>query len=200
MSSRGQQETSKLRQNMEEQLDRLVQQLSDLDECKDEMDKEEYEETRDETLEQLKEFKGSLDKMLEGNMSLVDQLGGIQLAIQAAISKAFQTPEVIRLFAKKQPGQLRQRLADVSHALYQTSNHQKNIMNWKNGKRRCYTADGGILTALKKLGDKLTMEEEAFMAANSSSSLKQFEQVSGELASGDKLLAVAGSQVQAASK
>lgn len=43
------------------------------------MDKEEYEETRDETLEQLKEFKGSLDKMLEGNMSLVDQLGGIQL-------------------------------------------------------------------------------------------------------------------------
>lgn len=38
-----------------------------------------------------------------------------------------------------------------------------------------------ILTALKKLGDKLTVEEEAFMAANSSSSLKQFEQVSGEL-------------------
>lgn len=34
-------------------------------------------------------------------------------AIQAAISKAFKTPEVIRMFAKKQPGQLRQRLAEV---------------------------------------------------------------------------------------
>ena len=34
-------------------------------------------------------------------------------AIQAAISEAFKTPEVIRMFAKKQPGQLRQRLADV---------------------------------------------------------------------------------------
>ena len=34
-------------------------------------------------------------------------------AIQAAISEAFKTPEVIRLFAKKQPGQLRQRLSDV---------------------------------------------------------------------------------------
>lgn len=34
-------------------------------------------------------------------------------AIQAAISDAFKTPEVIRLFAKKQPGQLRQRLIDV---------------------------------------------------------------------------------------
>lgn len=39
-------------------------------------------------------------------------------AIQAAISEAFKTPEVIRLFAKKQPGQLRQRLAEVQE------NHQ----------------------------------------------------------------------------
>ena len=36
-----------------------------------------------------------------------------QQAIQAAISETFKTPEVIRLFAKKQPGQLRQRLAEV---------------------------------------------------------------------------------------
>lgn len=35
-------------------------------------------------------------------------------AIQAAISQAFKTPEVIRLFAKKQPGQLRTRLGEVS--------------------------------------------------------------------------------------
>jgi len=34
-------------------------------------------------------------------------------AIQAAVSEAFRTPEVIRLFAKKQPGQLRERLAQV---------------------------------------------------------------------------------------
>lgn len=34
-------------------------------------------------------------------------------AIQAAISQAFKTPEVIRLFARKQPGQLRTRLAEV---------------------------------------------------------------------------------------
>lgn len=34
-------------------------------------------------------------------------------AIQAAISDAFKTPEVIRMFAKKQPGQLRQKLSEV---------------------------------------------------------------------------------------
>ncbi|CAI8031333.1 Protein LZIC, partial [Geodia barretti] len=37
----------------------------------------------------------------------------LQKAIQAAISDAFKTPEVIRLFAKKQPGQLRQRFSDL---------------------------------------------------------------------------------------
>lgn len=34
MASRGQSETTKLRQNLEEQLDRLMQQLSDLEECR----------------------------------------------------------------------------------------------------------------------------------------------------------------------
>jgi hypothetical protein len=34
-------------------------------------------------------------------------------AIQAAVSNAFQTPEVIRLFAKREPGQLRTRLSDL---------------------------------------------------------------------------------------
>ena len=38
-----------------------------------------------------------------------------------------------------------------------------------------------ILTALKKLGDKLNPEEEAFLQSNSSSSLKEFEQVSSDL-------------------
>lgn len=46
---------------------------------REDMEEDEYEETKNETLEQLKEFKTSLDKMLEGNMSLVDQLGGMQL-------------------------------------------------------------------------------------------------------------------------
>lgn len=77
------------------------------------LEAEEYEETKSETLEQLKEFNESLVKMKGGNMTLVNELNRMQLAIQAAISEAFKTPEVIRMFAKKQPGQLRQRLAEV---------------------------------------------------------------------------------------
>ncbi|XP_069802651.1 protein LZIC isoform X1 [Dendropsophus ebraccatus] len=186
MASRGKSETSKLRQNLEEQLDRLMQQLQDLEECREELDADEYEETKKETLEQLSEFNDSLQKIIAGNMTLVDELGGMQLAIQAAISQAFKTPEVIRMFAKKQPGQLRTRLAEMD----------RDLMVGKLA-RDVYTQQKGeILTALRKLGEKLTAEDEAFLSENAGAALSQFQKVSEGLGSGDKVLALASIEVE----
>ncbi|XP_014773060.1 protein LZIC [Octopus bimaculoides] len=167
MASRGQQETTRLKQNMESQMERLVQQLIDLEECKDELEPEEYQETKDETLDQLKEFKHSLDKLLQGNLSLVDELNGMQLAIQAAISNAFKTPEVIRLFAKKQPDQLRQKLSEI----------QRDTKIGKIPADQAKQQTVEILTALKNLGEELTSDESSYLLSNSSASMKQFEEV-----------------------
>ena len=41
-----------------------------------------------------------------------------------------------------------------------------------------------ILTALKKLGEELTPEEEMYLQSNSSASLKEFEQVTSSLGKG----------------
>ena len=79
MGSRGQEETKKLRENLESQLERLIQQLADIEEVKNEMDQSEYNDIKEETLEQLKEFNERLSKMISGNMTLVDQLGLMQL-------------------------------------------------------------------------------------------------------------------------
>ena len=43
------------------------------------MEEEDYEETKAETVEQLKEFSESLSKMDTGNMTLVDDLGRMKL-------------------------------------------------------------------------------------------------------------------------
>ena len=43
------------------------------------MEADEYEESRTETIEQLREFGESLEKMKEGDLSLVDHLNGLQL-------------------------------------------------------------------------------------------------------------------------
>ena len=47
--------------------------------------------------------------MASGNMTLVDSIGKVQLAIQAAVRNAFKTPEVIKMFAKADSDGLRVR-------------------------------------------------------------------------------------------
>ena len=54
---------------------------------RDELDPEEYEETKQETLDQLKEFNASLTKMKGGDMTLVDELNRMQL-VKRVVSQA----------------------------------------------------------------------------------------------------------------
>ncbi|KAJ9596734.1 hypothetical protein L9F63_012240 [Diploptera punctata] len=191
MTSRGQAETDKLRQNLEGQLDRLVQQLADLEECRSDLEPNEYAETKEETMEQLREFNESLSKMISGDMTLVDQLGAMQLATQAAISAAFHTPAVIRMFARREPELLRQRLAEVDRderlgrLSVQASTREK----------------VEILSALRQLGERLTPPELQFLEQQTATNFKdigrQFVRVSDSSEAGEKALAMAGSEVRA---
>ncbi|XP_059547302.1 protein LZIC isoform X3 [Myotis daubentonii] len=157
MASRGKTETSKLKQNLEEQLDRLMQQLQDLEECREELDADEYEETKKETLEQLSEFNDSLKKIMSGNMTLVDELSGMQLMDRDLM------------------------VGKLERDLYTQQKVE-------------------ILTALRKLGEKLTADDEAFLSANAGAILSQFEKVSTDLGSGDKVLALASFEVEKTKK
>jgi hypothetical protein len=92
-------------------------------------------------------------------MTLVDEFGAAQLAIQAAVSEAFHTPEVIRLFAQKQPTELRQRL-----------HHVLRDMKLRHSSGAGLLADlqreaGEILIALKRLNVPFTEQEEQLLAA-----------------------------------
>jgi len=104
-------------------------------------------------------------------MTLVDEFGGMQLAIQAAVSEAFKTPEVIKMFAKKDHNSLRQHLINLQTGV-------------KLGKvtKEAYTSQAvEILTALKKLGEKLTDDEEAFLQENKSKTMAEFESVDNDM-------------------
>ena len=72
-------ESARLRANAEEQVTRLLTQLSDLEELRDELDDDEYEETRADTLTQLEEFKASLARMAAGDVTLVNELESIRV-------------------------------------------------------------------------------------------------------------------------
>jgi len=69
-----------LRNNLHSQLDRLLDQLADLDQIKGDMDASEYNEARQDTVDQLEDFSKSLEKMKsgEGGLSLLDDVQRIQ--------------------------------------------------------------------------------------------------------------------------
>ncbi|XP_044743621.1 protein LZIC-like [Chrysoperla carnea] len=149
MTSSGKLETEKLKENLENQLDRLVQQLNDLESCKDELDSSEYEEVKQSTIEQLKEFQESLPRIAKGDVSLVSSVAAIQMATQAAISKAFKTPEVLKLFGKREPQQLRERLSTID----------ENIKLNKTTKEFTINEKIQILNTLRQMGEKLSPAE-----------------------------------------
>ncbi|XP_018568902.1 protein LZIC-like [Anoplophora glabripennis] len=153
MSSYGKAETEKLKQNLESQLDRLVEQLQDLENCRNELEPDEYEETKEETMEQLKELNDSLSKLVNGDISLISALGAVQLATQAAISQAFKTPEVIRLFGRREPNQLRERLSTIEQDV------KLNKLSTEARDRQ----KAEILTALRQLNQQLSREELQFL-------------------------------------
>jgi hypothetical protein len=138
----------------------------------------------------MEEFEASLARLMAGDVTLVDQLGNTRLAIQAAISKAFRTPEVIKMFAKKDSGQLRGRLNAIN-------------MNLKLGRitrEQCTMQAVEVLLALKKLGEKLSLEEQNFLDQNRSAVMAEFDQVSSELGTGakSKILSSAATQIKRA--
>ncbi|XP_026463364.1 protein LZIC-like [Ctenocephalides felis] len=170
MTSHGKAETQKLIENLENQLERLVNQLQDLEECREEMDNSEYLETKQDTMEQMRELNESLERLSSGNLSLISTFSAMRLALCAAISEAFKTPEVIRMFGKRQPQQLRERLEQVEEKfrLNKISNEQKN------------REKAEILLALQQLQDNLTAEELKFLDEQNSVKISFMEELPNE--------------------
>lgn len=127
-------------------------QLQDIEEMKDEMDADEYTTSKQETIDQLKEFEQSLTKMTQGNISLVDHIGSVQLAIQAAIRNV-TSPEILNMFLKKENGSLRRRLADLDQDL------KLGRMTLDDHNSQA----GEILKLLEKLGEPLSLGEKELL-------------------------------------
>jgi hypothetical protein len=213
MSSHGQKETESLKNNIQDQLSRLLMQLQcvptgrlargrrdastenkapaqrrrarprtptsppsplpppspsarrDLEELRHELEDEEYEETRKDTLEQMEEFDVQLRKLMEGDMTLVSDLGQVKLALRAAISNAFQTPDVIRSFARREPAALRERLKQLSQ--------DARLGRVAEASYKAMAVE--VVVALQRLGEELSADERGILDGASADVRKRFE-------------------------
>jgi len=158
MVSRGEAETQVLKQNVEDQLQRLITQLRDLEENKEDLEEEEYNFMKQDTILQMQEFEKQLDKWKSGDISLIDEINRIQIAIRQAVSESFKTPDVIQMFASKQPQQLRSRLEELERDRHLNKINQQDFEAKKLE----------VLVALSKLEEPLSEEEQEFLVCFSS--------------------------------
>jgi hypothetical protein len=159
-----------LRANARDQIARLLTQLADLEDAREEFDDDEYEETKAETLAQLDSFKTSLARMTTGDVTLTNELETIKSATLAAISAAFKTPEILKLFALKQPEALRERLRAC----------ERDVLLGKMSDAKGKIERVEILTALKKLQAPLEESELTFLREHMTAGLAEFVAVAGD--------------------
>ena len=153
-----------LKNQAKQQLERLVSQLADLEDSKDEFLVEEYEEMRQDTLEQLQEFESSLQKLNCGEVTL-------EFTTKAILNETFKTPEIIKMFLSKKSDGLRQKLTELER-------------DWRIGKIAESLFEEQkieILGALLKLSmDHLTSEEKSFLAAKANQSMKKLMSIDSD--------------------
>ena len=127
---------------------------------------------------QLEEFRESLLKLNSGDLGLLDSMAAMQLTIQAAVSEAFRTPEILRLFARAQPDHLRDKLANI----------ERDHIVGKMTRDLFIQQKTELLLALTKLKATLTEEEASFLETHTTSSMRQFTSVQENIVIKDGLV------------
>mmetsp|Transcript_445 Transcript_445/g.1351 ORF Transcript_445/g.1351 Transcript_445/m.1351 type:complete len:180 (-) Transcript_445:369-908(-) len=169
-----------LQKNVEDQLARLLSTLSDLDEMRDDLDDDEYQEMKTEALQQMREFQAKLSAMLQGESGQLQTTAQrAAAAMRAAVSEAFSTPEVLRLFAKGEGSGLRSRLDALE---------QQKVLG-KIGTESYTREKAEILGALRRLGNEVSEDEQAWLEQNQSQALKDFQAAQEGEANADVLKA-----------
>lgn len=150
MSSCKAAETEKLCKNLKAQLNRLEQQLEDIEESRDSLDDDAYAEAVEVTKEELQEFRESLQRTVSRlSASLVDEFNALDLAAQAAINGASKMPAVKRIFGKREASQLRDGLSQIDC----------DVKLGKISKEQGDQQYGEALKALRQLGEELEPQE-----------------------------------------
>ena len=158
-------ETERLKANIEDQLSRLLLQLTDLEELRHELEDDEYLETKKDTLEQMEEFDVQLRRLMDGDLSLVSELGQLKLALRAAIAGAVQADDGKKSFARREPAALRAKL--------RTLGQDCKLGRLSEATFKAQALE--IVVALKRLGEELSAEERAVLDGAGSDMRRRFE-------------------------
>ncbi|CAO1431520.1 unnamed protein product [Diamesa serratosioi] len=99
--------------NLVAQLSRMNRELVDLETTKDELSQGEYDEMKEEFLDQMKEFGETLDRLNKGDLTVTNKISVIKNDLRKTIASSFNTLEMIKIFGVKSSDELAKQLASV---------------------------------------------------------------------------------------
>ncbi|KAG2386109.1 hypothetical protein C9374_002555 [Naegleria lovaniensis] len=154
-----------LKQQIQQQLSRLLKQLQDVENDKEMLDsEEEYLEIKRETLQQLEEFQQTLNQIGQNDEILRDDIRSFRMAVRAACVETFKTLEIIQMFAQQNTNQIKEKLSSLETSFRLHKIPESEFISQKTE----------ILGALQKLNSPLTQEQEQFLKKHMNSKLKEF--------------------------
>lgn len=153
-----------LKEKARQQLNRLVSQLNDIEASKGDLDPDEYSEAKQDTLDQLEEFRKSLDKM--------------ELKLESILDSFQTTSDIIKLFMSKTSDGLRQKLQEIDRDL-KTGKISHAIFH-------CKKVDA--LQELAKLDVKLLTPEEKDILSNDKSNDLEILEENNQVVSAENVL------------
>lgn len=154
-----------LKQQIQQQLSRLLKQLQDVENDKEMLDsEEEYLEIKKETLQQMKEFQNTLDQIGKNDELLRDDIKSFRMAVRAACVETFKTLEIIQMFAQQNTNQIKEKLSSLETSFRLHKISEQEYISQKTE----------ILGVLQKLNSPLTNEQEQFLKKHMNSKLKEF--------------------------
>ncbi|CAD8136652.1 unnamed protein product [Paramecium pentaurelia] len=146
----------KILENIEQQLKRLLEQLKDLEEYKNELDPEEYKQMKNDTLQELEIFQTKLQEIEQGDLTLKNAIQQQQEQLRAAIKNSFNAEEIKHLMSSSQGTQIREKIKklDQDHTLQRINQAQyvKETLN--------------CLNQLQDIGIPFTQQEINFINSN----------------------------------
>ena len=106
-------EDETLLKNVLDEIERLNNQLKDLETYKDDFTPEEIEETKKETLEKLIETTKLLEKMKSGNVTTVTKVEQAKKQLQKAIAENYHVKDLVNSYLSNETEFLREKLNSV---------------------------------------------------------------------------------------
>ncbi|XP_063701436.1 protein LZIC-like [Culicoides brevitarsis] len=160
----------KLIENLEMQLKRLVTELKDLDECRDELTPDEFDTIKEDLIEQFKEFQETLDRLQKGDTTLESKVSQMRNEIKNAIRTAFNTTEMIKMFVEQDSHELLNQLLSLEEE-YKLKRIKLEDMEEKKTK---------ILKRLQKQGYALSENDTKFLKEKSQIYLQSIDDADAE--------------------